>query len=865
MMRRLWLIVVALWVVYVWWFHVFAANNPVVQIVWYDAVWGRYPNMLWWGSASIISNDGLILTNNHVVDNGHGGSLPWFSICITTDDTQRPVCNYTASLIARDIRRDVALLRIDPVDIFGKVVNYNDLTAIELDYSYVPKAQDTVVAIWYPWVWSNTITKTQWVVAGTQPYNNVSYIKTDALIAGGNSGWPLTMNGKVVGINTFGIGWGFDASLWYALSIAEVQEFIMTNSTKSATPVSPQLGFAEYLRQLETINMDRTVSDDFVTMNFDTSYKVTHYVPNLQLRWEISDPDIYHVQQFTIQRISLPAFKDMKEQEYFLKNQMQLYGSYWSDEKLKVTKIGWLDFYEPVYSSDPSGGEWYGYKRYFSVVDGTMIIITLYAPLGDANTQDQVKTNIDAFLSRIQFGDITQLPRQQFELYDPIISLPESDMSLVDVFGQMNWWFSEYYGWNSNYVQYLWNLYETIGVTIETNTLYGGKGKTAQQLMDAATADDYGNAITSKWLVNYYGNDGYMLCAENDWYKVVDPQGRSHIMFACEMRIVIWDDQEHLVTISLHVRQSNAESGKQKLFVFAQEMMKSVGDESIGVIIDDELLGVATKLHQFDDMDGQSPELHKLLGQLVQWWALKPNPSFNGDYPLQRQDYTKLYLKMVYNKNLTDIWSGTMTYGDVVATLPYTPTAFVPTSQTYYNSAFDRMLAIKLAWVEYRDLSEYGLARFDRLKDTVYKDEWNQIQEWEYTVYGDRRVALYEALGSIDWWKSDNSVTYNPLTKLISVSSSYDTSPIQLDQWISPQSLADAQQQLGCYANKVALVSTQCLQMWSAQVSKYVSYPILTKWDAINILMYKMDFGLFDPQRAKKKQTQIEGYEEIQE
>ena len=139
--------------------------------------------MLGRGSASIISKDGLILTNNHVVDNGRGGTLAGFSICITVDDAQRPKCHYTASLVARDIRRDVALLRIDPVDIFGKVVSYDTLSTIELDYAYVPLAGDMVYAIGYPWVGANTITKTQGVVAGVQPYNEVTYIKTDALIA----------------------------------------------------------------------------------------------------------------------------------------------------------------------------------------------------------------------------------------------------------------------------------------------------------------------------------------------------------------------------------------------------------------------------------------------------------------------------------------------------------------------------------------------------------------------------------------------------------------------------------------------------------------------------------------------------------
>jgi hypothetical protein len=49
---------------------------------------------------------------------------------------------------------------------------------------------------------------------------------------------------------------------------------------------------------------------------------------------------------------------------------------------------------------------------------------------------------------------------------------------------------------------------------------------------------------------------------------------------------------------------------------------------------------------------------------------------------------------MIYNKNLTDIWSDGKTYGDVIATLPYTPTSFVPASQVY---AFETMLKIKLA------------------------------------------------------------------------------------------------------------------------------------------------------------------------
>ena len=832
----------------------FATNNAVVQIVWYDSVWGHYPNMLWWGSASIISKDGLILTNNHVVDNGRGGILPWFSICITIDDTQRPKCNYTASLIARDIRRDVALLRIDPVDIFGKSLNFTDLTTMELDYSYVPKAQDTVVAIWYPWVGANTITKTQWVVAGTQPYNDVTYIKTDALIAGGNSGGPLTLNGKVIGINTFGMGWGWDPSLWYALSIAEAKDFVLTNSTKSVTAVSSKLGFAEYLRRLEQINIDRKVSDNFVTMKFDTSYKVTHYIPNLQLRGEISNPDIYHVQQFNIQRINLPKFKDKKEQEYFLKKQMQLYGSWWSAEKLKIKKIGGLDFYEPIYSSDPSGGEWYGYKRYFTVVDGTMVIITLYAPLWDENTQDQVKTNIDLFLANLSFGSITALPRQEFELYDPVIKLPSTDQSLVDIFGQMNWWFSEYYGWKSSYIKYLGNLYETLGLTVEANTLYGGKGKTAQQLLDAATADTYGNTIVSKWLVNYYGNEWYMICGDSQWYQATDAQGRSHIMGSCTMRLVVGVKHEHIVSFDLLVEASKIESRKKELFTFADTVMKPLWDAKLGITIAKELKPNINEV-KFNDIADQDPSLQKLLNKLVTWWVLKSNPNFNWDQALQWQDYTKLYLKMVYHKDLTDMWSNGKTYGDLITTLPYSPTAFVPSNQT---NLFEIMLKIKLAGIAYTDFSEYWLSRFERLKETTYKDQWNQIQEWEYTIYGQRKIDMYEAFGSINSRYSDYMVTFNPIMKVLTKTLTSNKEPIKLDEGITITVLNDTNFQAWCYKSKVALISTKCLQMRHEQIVKYATYPILTKWEAINYLMNKMDIGLFDSYWTKKKETQIE-------
>ncbi|MBP6086359.1 hypothetical protein KA478_04210 [Patescibacteria group bacterium] len=43
--------------------------SPIVQVRTFDAIQGIYPQELWNGSASLISKDGLLLTNNHVAQN----------------------------------------------------------------------------------------------------------------------------------------------------------------------------------------------------------------------------------------------------------------------------------------------------------------------------------------------------------------------------------------------------------------------------------------------------------------------------------------------------------------------------------------------------------------------------------------------------------------------------------------------------------------------------------------------------------------------------------------------------------------------------------------------------------------------------
>ncbi|MBD3299519.1 MAG: Do family serine endopeptidase [candidate division Zixibacteria bacterium] len=139
------------------------------------------------GSGVIVSADGLVLTNNHVVANAD-------SIFIRTYDERR----YTATIVGRDEKTDVAVLRIDA----------DDLTPIAIGDSETLKVGEIVMAIGSPMSENLAYTVTQGIVSATGRSNvgladYEDFIQTDAAINPGNSGGPLVnLDGELVGINT---------------------------------------------------------------------------------------------------------------------------------------------------------------------------------------------------------------------------------------------------------------------------------------------------------------------------------------------------------------------------------------------------------------------------------------------------------------------------------------------------------------------------------------------------------------------------------------------------------------------------------------------------------------------------------------
>ncbi len=139
------------------------------------------------GSGFVISEDGYVVTNNHVVENMD-------EITVRFLDGNE----LEAKVIGRDPKTDIALLKVDPK---GKT-----LATIALGDSDAIRAGDWVVAIGNPFGLEHTVTAGIVSAKHRRDVTNESYedfIQTDAAINPGNSGGPLIdLQGRVVGINT---------------------------------------------------------------------------------------------------------------------------------------------------------------------------------------------------------------------------------------------------------------------------------------------------------------------------------------------------------------------------------------------------------------------------------------------------------------------------------------------------------------------------------------------------------------------------------------------------------------------------------------------------------------------------------------
>jgi len=184
------------------------------------------------GSGTIVSPDGLILTNEHVVRSSRGGV-----VSVSTTAAKR----YTGQVIATDRKNDLALVRLNTSDRFPTV---------RLANSGSIQVGARVFAIGSPFGLSGTLTTG--ILSRISPTGD---LQTDAALNPGNSGGPLlNSRGELIGVNKaiLSPGGGGNTGIGFATSVAVAKNFIEQNRNRSApnpattalapSPSTPLLG-----------------------------------------------------------------------------------------------------------------------------------------------------------------------------------------------------------------------------------------------------------------------------------------------------------------------------------------------------------------------------------------------------------------------------------------------------------------------------------------------------------------------------------------------------------------------------------------------------------------------------------------------
>lgn len=203
------------------------------------------------GSGVIISTDGYIITNNHVIDGAD-------ELEVTLNDNRK----YAAKLIGTDPATDIALIKIDE----------KDLPTIPFGNSEVLKIGEWVLAVGNPFNLTSTVTagivsaKGRGISMGGDRSKIESFIQTDAAVNPGNSGGALVnTKGELVGINTAiysetgnFAGYSFAVPISIAGKVASdlkqfgaVQRAMLGVQIMSISDIADQLGYPNLSKEMK--------------------------------------------------------------------------------------------------------------------------------------------------------------------------------------------------------------------------------------------------------------------------------------------------------------------------------------------------------------------------------------------------------------------------------------------------------------------------------------------------------------------------------------------------------------------------------------------------------------------------------------
>jgi serine protease Do len=218
------------------------ADNPIMEWFYGDR-YSKPREVSGYGSGVIISNDGYIITNNHVIENAE-------SVEVTLNDKR----TFTAKVVGRDPSTDIALLK----------VKADNLPYIKYGDSDLLKLGEWVLAVGNPFNLTSTVTAGIVSAKGRNlgliegDYRIESFIQTDAALNMGNSGGALVnTKGLLVGITSAIISpSGAYAGNSFAIPVTIVKKVV--DDLKE---------FGEVQRALIGVNIQDVDSDDAAKQN----------------------------------------------------------------------------------------------------------------------------------------------------------------------------------------------------------------------------------------------------------------------------------------------------------------------------------------------------------------------------------------------------------------------------------------------------------------------------------------------------------------------------------------------------------------------------------------------------------------------
>ena len=214
---------------------------------------------VWTGSGTFVSKEGLILTNGHVVDN-RSDEYQSLGVATTIASDEPPKLSYLADIVAVDYALDLAVIRV-ATDIDGNKVT-DEFPFVPVGDSETVGIGDNIRILGYPGIGGETITFTNGVVSGFTSERSVggrAWIKTDATIAGGNSGGlALDARGELIGVPTI-VGTGANQQTVDCRNITDTNRDGVVDSNDNCVPVG---GF---LNGLRPVNLAAPLIDAAVT------------------------------------------------------------------------------------------------------------------------------------------------------------------------------------------------------------------------------------------------------------------------------------------------------------------------------------------------------------------------------------------------------------------------------------------------------------------------------------------------------------------------------------------------------------------------------------------------------------------------